>query len=153
MSRLFNERLLRGGKQPLGGDACVDHEQAQRSRSSRIISSVEGKGPAVRGGRLCNSSTLSNSCRRLFNSAAVGTSRLSSEITSLAMDVRFCLARFRKAAYRSAGTFSTYKVGICFPYGKHSTSLGIILSLRRAAFGAKFGSPRDGLAAIQAELG
>src|ERR1700720_405361 len=126
MSRLYNERFLSGGKQPLGGDAGVDHEQAQRSRSSRIISSVEGKGPGVRGGRLCNSSTLSNNCCRRFNSAAVGISRFSSEITSPAMDVRFCLARFRNAAYKSAGTFSTYSVGIGIPYGQPSISLGTI---------------------------
>src|SRR6266404_5689779 len=115
MSRLFNERFLSGGKKPLGGNAGVDHEQAQRSRSSRIISSVEGKGPDVRGGRLCNSSTFSNSCCRLFNSAVVGISRLSKEMTSAAIDVRFFLARFRRAAYRSAGTFSTYSVGIGTP--------------------------------------
>jgi len=57
--RLVGQRFPRRRNRPRDGDAAVKDYRVQRSRSSRIISSAEGNGPGLKGGRARSSASRS----------------------------------------------------------------------------------------------
>src|SRR5579883_2210423 len=105
--RLRYQAFAVGRQHPFGGNAGVQDVGAQRSRSSRTISSAVGNGPGDGDGRKRILSRRSNISRRRANSSGVGMFCSSSSRISAAMDRRLFWARVRNASYKLSGTFST----------------------------------------------
>src|SRR5947208_6549746 len=90
--------LLRPRQYPLRGDTGIHHKYTHRSRSSRIISSVEGNGPGAGEGVNRNSSSFFRNSRRAFSVFLVGIFCSRSSRTSAAMERRWLRARLRRAS-------------------------------------------------------
>src|SRR5271155_767579 len=98
MVRLLEEKFASRWEKPLGGNVGIDDVGRHRSRSSRTISSVLGKGPGPGGVEACTLKRYSNARFRRFNSSAVGTNCCNRAITSAAIELRFFRARARRAS-------------------------------------------------------
>src|SRR5277367_473265 len=111
LGRFLGQRLVDTREHPFCNYARVHDDLAQRARSSRCISSVEGNRfldclPK----RIWLSFLMISRLARSSFSVGMFCSR--SATTSAAMERRPSRARRRRASYSSSGTFSTYRVAI-----------------------------------------
>src|SRR5262249_28108424 len=116
VASLSCQRLLIERREPLGDHVGVDNCRLHRSRSSRIISSAEGKLPSTRVTEARKRSSRSTKSWRRFSSFSLGTLSSSKTRTSAATDRWLLFARLRSESYKSFGMFSTYRVGIGTSY-------------------------------------